>query len=357
MRIAFVVPHARESSIPLDLAERIARSREREVTLFVVWTPDEEGHHRLERISEEGDISTVVLGASSLRSLPLALQKAVIRSKRGYDIVHAHHTVSILIGLVIAQSAGIPLVITNHGRWENHRLRKKLVKIGAFPFSHVVSNSVSTERSYDRSLCKPRSWSVVYNGVPCSRLRPGERSLKGAFDQNALWVGRCVESKDLMTAAVSFRRLQDRRRDIGLHIVGEGPTLAQVRDYVESNDVQNVFFYGGLPRSEVYELLWDADLFVLTSLSEGFCNALVEAMCARCCVVSTNIEPIRSEILGDCGKYFPPQAPDALADLLVELGPDEVQSLGRESRRVVKDRFTLKQCAAAYSEYYAALTR
>ena len=54
---------------------------------------------------------------------------------------------------------------------------------------------------------------------------------------------------------------------------------------------------GSLNRNDVYKMLHEIDIFVVSSKFEGFCNAMVEAMMAGCMIVSTNIQPL-PEVLG-----------------------------------------------------------
>ena len=86
-----------------------------------------------------------------------------------------------------------------------------------------------------------------------------------------------------------------------------------------------------------------ADVFVLPSRSEGFSNALIEAMASGLPVIATdvggNAEAVQD---GVSGLIVPPESAAALATAIISMleSPEKAQKLGKSARQAVLDHFT-----------------
>ena len=80
---------------------------------------------------------------------------------------------------------------------------------------------------------------------------------------------------------------------------------------------------GALPPVAVRDRLRQSDVFVLPSLSEGFCNAAVEAMACGLPVVMTNCGGVREGVAdGVEGFIVPVRDPEAMAAAIERLAKD-----------------------------------
>jgi glycosyltransferase involved in cell wall biosynthesis len=119
---------------------------------------------------------------------------------------------------------------------------------------------------------------------------------------------------------------------------------------------EKVKFFG--VRSDVPELLSQADIFVLSSDYEGFGLVVAEAMAAGLPVIATAIGGI-PEILegGRAGILVPPKDVDALAKAIVELARDEKKraELSDYGRKLVAERFDIRRTVREYEKLYLEL--
>jgi glycosyltransferase involved in cell wall biosynthesis len=111
-----------------------------------------------------------------------------------------------------------------------------------------------------------------------------------------------VPVKDHRTLIAAFAKLRA-RRSARLVIFGYGPLEAELRAYAEELGVSGSVLMPGYVNDPAacYAV---ADLFVLSSTTEGFGNVLIEAMAAGVPVVSTDAPHGPREILAD-GRYGP----------------------------------------------------
>ena len=112
--------------------------------------------------------------------------------------------------------------------------------------------------------------------------------------------GRLVPAKDHRCLLEAFALLR-KRRPARLAIFGDGPMEDQLRSYAsELKIADNVMFAGYV--DDLAAAYSAADVFVLSSTTEGFGNVLVEAMAAGIPVVSTDAPHGPREIL-DGGRF------------------------------------------------------
>lgn len=81
----------------------------------------------------------------------------------------------------------------------------------------------------------------------------------------------------------------------------------------------NILFKGNVRHDEIAELLSAADIFVLPTIAEGCCNAIVEALACGLPVVSSNL-PFNDDILNDqCAIRINTNNIDAIAEAIARL--------------------------------------
>lgn len=164
---------------------------------------------------------------------------------------------------------------------------------------------------------------VVHNPLPpaqpAKRDYPWHAAAQAMGDGPLIvTAGRLVQVKDHKTLLDAFARLASRRA-ARLAIFGEGPLESELRAYADQLGVSKRVLFPGYV-NEPAAIYQAADLFVLTSTSEGFGNVLIEAMAHGVAVVSTNAPHGPREILAD-GRYgalVPVGDADALAAAIAE---------------------------------------
>lgn len=126
-------------------------------------------------------------------------------------------------------------------------------------------------------------------------------------------MGRLTEQKGFSYLIRAFKMVQNELPS-KLVIIGDGTEKKYLKNLTESLGITEDVIFLGL-QSNPYKYLINSDLFVLSSLWEGFPNSLVEAMACGIPVISTDCPSGPSEIItpGIDGLLVPPGNPEAMA--------------------------------------------
>jgi glycosyltransferase involved in cell wall biosynthesis len=193
---------------------------------------------------------------------------------------------------------------------------------------------------------------VIHNGVDVVKFHPGspEPSLKrelgireGERVVTSVASLRPVKRIDTLLHAASH--ILERYADVRFLLVGDGIDRAHLEQLAQELGIAGSVTFAGI-RSDVDAILRASDIFVLSSATEAFPNAVLEAMASGLPVVSTDVGGVRELVAdGESGMIVPPENPDALAQaidvLLTE--EDRAAAFGRKGRRIVEEQFTLEQ--------------
>lgn len=290
------------------------------------------------------------------------------------DVVHTHQIgAAWYLGPAARRLAPpAPVVHTEHGNqpvlaegwiaWAKIRL---VTRAAARHIDRVCCVSAEIADSDARWWTVPRrKLEVVPNGIratPAADLPPPaavRESLEISADALVVGtVGRLAEVKrqDILIRATGS--LRDRFPGLRLLVVGDGPERpALERLTADLNLTGVVRFAGYQPRPEPF--LQAMDVFALTSRSEGFPVALLEAWRSGAAVASAAVGGIPQVVTdGADGLLFRPGDPAAAAEAIGRLLADAGlrQKLATAGRAVLAERYSLGRMAAEYERRYRDL--
>ena len=197
---------------------------------------------------------------------------------------------------------------------------------------------------------------VVHMGVDVDRFSPAQRKEHGEF--TVLFVGRLAPEKSLETLVAGFAAMtyDGPRR---LQIVGEGPRECALRQAVHDQGVEGLAqFRPRTSQDDLPDVYRGADVFAMTSRSEGIPVVLMEAMACGLPVVSTDVGGV-PEIVDDerSGLLVPPGDVSAVARVLDCLAGDPARrvEMGRAGREIVLRSFDARKNAVYLSQAFEAL--
>jgi glycosyltransferase involved in cell wall biosynthesis len=204
----------------------------------------------------------------------------------------------------------------------------------------VMPNAVDTQHF------SPISGAIAASSLRAELGLPDETRL-------ILMIGRLEPEKDWWTFLEVARRVQAANGSCAFLIVGGGSEDQRLREYVRAQHLDHVRFLGY--RSNVIELLHQADVFLMTSRREPFGIVVVEAMAAGCPVVATRSGGPDS-ILTDGVDGLLADVADApvLADRVVRLLCDDGlrNRIVQCARRTVVEHYSLEAIAERIAQVY-----
>lgn len=284
-------------------------------------------------------------------------------------LVHTHLFGDSLHGYLASRLAGRPpVVMTLHIGPEGLRgLQPRGYGWLIRRVSRVVACSRAVAAAYaDAGLAHGVDVRSIPNGIdPELGELDGERrdALRqdlGAGPESVLFavIGRLEPQKAHRDLLAAFARLvRSATVDVQLAVVGTGPLAGELEALARELGIDHHVVFAGF-RSDVPELLQALDVVVFSSLYEGLPVALLEAMAAGRCVVTTDVPGILEAVREEREALVAPRSsPPALAAALERAAGDgELRArLGDAARRRFGERFTAGAMAASYREIYRQL--
>lgn len=201
---------------------------------------------------------------------------------------------------------------------------------------------------------------TVYNGLNLSDWDVASRLTRACNAPHVTTVGniRRVKGHDIFIKAAASIVL--RFPQAVFSVAGdvlEPEYFAELQTLIQDLGLSKHFHFTGRAKN-LKEHLAGADIFVLPSRSEGFSNALIEAMAASLPIVATSVGG-NSEAVIDCvnGLVVAPEDPAALSEAITELlsNPDRAKAMGLAGKALATEKFTTNAMMDRITEVYAGL--
>lgn len=278
------------------------------------------------------------------------------------DVLHTHNAAAHIVGAPAARWAGVPVVVhTRHGMHEVQGWKTTFGNRIASWLTHrmVAVSAAASEVSRRNDHISDDRLEVIRNGVDLNLYRRREcEPTNGRF--RAIHAARLDNTtKDQRTLLRAVRYVVDREPLFELDLIGDGPDRAPLECLCDELKLRPYIHFLGF-RHNVHALLPEADLFVLSSVTEGLPMTLLEAMAAGLPIVSTDVGGI-SELVanGETGVLVAPQNPEALGEAILKLvhDPRRAAQMGQAGRRRVEQEFDVRVVTARYEELYRTLLR
>ena len=220
----------------------------------------------------------------------------------------------------------------------------------------IVFNAKASVGAHARVGYSTERAVVIPNGFDTFRFRPRPDSgprlrarLNIPADAPVIGiVARDHPVKDIPTFVAAARRFGVADPNAHFVLVGRGltPHKAELRE-------ARLHALG--EREDVADIVAGFDLFCSSSLSEGFSNAVGEAMASGVPCVVTDVGD-SAYLVGETGLVVPPGDPRALVDAWTRLlrHPSEREQMGAAARNRIVQEFGIEAVARRYYQVYLA---
>ena len=293
------------------------------------------------------------------------LQLARLLRRERPDIVHTHSWGTLCEGLIAARIAGVPRVVHGeHGTMEMRSWNLRVQRLAWERADCVLSVSSRLAEKMAHAVRYPVDRiRVIRNGLDTTRFSPARREAarrRLGIAPDALvigTVGRLVPVKDQAGLLRALALLKAQHTKFRAVIAGDGPLRTDLVALAASLGLDDrVEFIG--ERTDVEDVLASFDIFVLSSVSEGLSNTILEAMASGVPVIATRVGGAE-ELVDDgrTGLLIQPSSVEQLAEALhrLALSLSEREEMGRAGRLRAEHAFALPVMLAGYESLYREL--
>lgn len=285
------------------------------------------------------------------------------------DIVHSHMFHSIIFLRLLRLFIPMPILIsTSHclsefGKWRMlaYRFTDRLSELCT-----NVSETAQTEFIRKRAWTAEKS-TVIYNGVDINRFHFDQEARKQKrrellVDDSiilVLAVGRLVPEKDYPNLLRAFASCVSKRQNLVLLIIGKGGELSELKSLTDQLQITEKVIFGGESKDVA---LWmsAADIFVLSSIYEGFGLVVAEAMATGLPVISTDCGAVPT-IMGNYGTIVPKNNSEALTEAMLNTISDLLKHTRRdkitEARDFIINHYSIESVARKWVALYESLCK
>ena len=175
---------------------------------------------------------------------------------------------------------------------------------------------------------------------------------KDGLRKVVIFIGWVVKTKGIEELLQAWERVHTRFNDWMLKIVG--PYSEDYLTYLKAKYSQaQVVFEGEKKHDDALSMLSQASIFTLPSYTEGFPNAVLEAMAFEKPIIATDVGAI-PDMLQGCGMVIQKENVDALENALVKLLDDEelCESLGKAAKQKIKQEYSLERVFNKYMDIW-----
>lgn len=223
---------------------------------------------------------------------------------------------------------------------------------------HCVSDDIKQE-AMKYGLDASKAW-LIRPAVDPDFFHPPKQEVPNHDSFRIITTGSLIWRKGYEYALLAIRHLIDNGVPAHFGIIGDGIERQRVLYTIHDLGLEEeVELYGRVSPQRVLALLQQADVFLLSSLSEGISNAVLEAMSCGLPVVTTDCGGMREAVTdGVEGFVVPVRDVDAIAQALQKLWekPALRVALGSKGRHRVLLDFSLNNQVKRFIDMFEKIT-
>lgn len=281
-------------------------------------------------------------------------QLNILIRKHSIAIIHVHDLKTTLLGIILkVLNPDVKIMHTAHG-WiisslaDKIKQRLQFVMLRWYPVHIAVSGA--TKALMVEKRIPEQTIKVLYNSIDTKYWKKGNgfSVLRQEYHipPDVLvvgTVGRLSREKDLTTFFKVAERILAKIPDTVFFIVGDGlpGIVSELKKQLKNLDLTNNMHFTG-HRTDLLNIYESFDLFLMTSLTEGLPNTVLEAMALEIPVVGTAVGGVPELVIHKkSGILCQPGDVDALAcgSLELLLSSDKRNEMGKNARLRIKENF------------------
>lgn len=145
---------------------------------------------------------------------------------------------------------------------------------------------------------------------------------KNKFKKQIVFLGWVVPTKGVSELVEAWNTVGSEYPDYNLLIIGQS-SPAYLEELKSNIKADNIIFAGEMPHEKAMEAVMESEVFILPSYTEGFPNAVVEAMALKKPVIASCVGAIPEMLENDCGILINPKSSEEIISALRKLLSDK----------------------------------
>lgn len=272
------------------------------------------------------------------------------------DVIHCHletvtfHIVSSLLFRKVKMIETIHNTKINRPKLHKYFLNYKINKFVSIADSvtDIIKQNINVS---DNKIVK------IYNGIDIDKFICDRLHTNLDRPKNIVAIGRLTEQKNHLLLIKSFAKLIDKceKENIVLpylNIYGQGELEDILKKFVEENKIKNVQFKG--ITKDIPTVLKTNDIYVMSSIYEGFSISLIEALVSGIAIICTDVGGNREIIDNNItGVIVNSNDEDQLTESMYMLLKDmDKRKLFNDNCNINKNKYSVKYCANEHIKMY-----
>ncbi|UKM63659.1 glycosyltransferase family 4 protein [Flavobacteriaceae bacterium GSB9] len=222
---------------------------------------------------------------------------------------------------------------------------------------HSISNDL-LQRAYRLGLPETTPYHIITPAVNLDAHGEPEQA-KNHKTIRIVTIARLhyIKGIDLLLEIAAI--LREKHMDFVWEVIGSGHKKEEERYLYQKYRLglhDNVRFLGKMNHQETLNILKQADLYVQTSVIEGFCNAVLEAQSLGKLALAFDKGGLRENIKeGETGFLVKAVNATAMANTIIEvikLPIEDKQNIREQAKQRVKQHFNLEQQQKVFNQFY-----
>ena len=277
--------------------------------------------------------------------------------KKKIDLVFSYLSINNLLGGIIGRIAGVKYIV---GGFRSSKIGKFKLIIGKFLHNHISDYTVFNNNAGAENLISagfnPEKVKVINN---CYYLNENDRINSVSGKAIIISVGRFQDVKDYKTAINCMNILKNKYRlSFEYRICGYGKNETAIREQIKKLNLGDCITVHIKP-DNLMDLYRTSNIYLSTSLYEGFSNSVMEALSFSLPVVCTDVGDNSLMVVNEENGYRHKVGDtEAISESLhkIVVNPDMLRAMGNKSYSILKENYTEEPFLRKYLELINELT-
>lgn len=297
--------------------------------------------------------------ASKKDFIPAAWKLRNYLRENKIDILQTHLYEASFVGMLAAKLAGTKVkILTRHYLDQNHQIGNKLAlfldrwEAKTADEIIVLSNAVKEFMS-DVEKVDADKITVIHQGFDFDIFSASDEDGKKVRQEFGIseddfvigTIGNFTSTKGHSFMVSAAKELIEEMPNLKLMFIGDGGDKKTVQEQIAEENLQERVIFTGF-RGDVNACMKAVDVVVHPSLSEAFCQVLIETMSVGTPIVSTDVGGAKEVITdGKNGFIIPPANVEAIKKAVRNLfqNPEATKKMALAGQQSVRETFTVEK--------------